>query len=115
MKITVSGAFSDRKISTLTVGGNKMVKGVNKTVIEVNNTGSKIFEKIVFYVTPQYGGLSPERLQKAAGDFTFRFDEKGTYAPLRRRCRAKRLRKVFLLAAGLLLAAGIIAALRILL
>lgn len=114
MKITVSGAFSDRRISTLTVGGNKMVKGVNKTIIEVNNTGSKIFEKIVFYVTPQYGGLSPERLQKAAGDFTFRFDEKGTYAPLRRRCRAKRRRKI-LLAAGLLLAAGIIAALRILL
>ena len=35
-----------------------MVKGVNKTVIEVNNTGSKIFEKIVFYVSPQYGNLN---------------------------------------------------------
>ena len=35
-----------------------MVKGVNKTIIEVNNTGSKFFEKIVFYVTPQYGNLS---------------------------------------------------------
>ena len=27
-----------------------MVKGVNKRVIEVNNTGNKFFEKIVFYV-----------------------------------------------------------------
>ena len=29
-----------------------MVKGVNKTVIEVNNTGSKVFDRIVFYVSP---------------------------------------------------------------
>ena len=35
-----------------------MVKGVSKTVIVVNNTGSKLFEKIVFYVTPEYGTLS---------------------------------------------------------
>lgn len=91
-----------------------MVKGVNKTVIEVNNTGSKIFEKIVFYVTPQYGSMSPERLQKAAGDFAFRFDEKGTYAPLRRRCRRNK-RKRMLIAAGMLLAAAVTVALFILL
>jgi large subunit ribosomal protein L7A len=42
-----------------------MVKGVSKTIIEVNNTGSKYFEKIVFYVTPQYGNLSAKQLKKA--------------------------------------------------
>lgn len=85
-----------------------MVKGVNKTVIEVNNTGSKIFEKIVFYVTPQYGGLSPERLQKAAGSLSVHFDEIGTYAPLRRRRRKRRLRKGVI--AGGIIAAAVLTA-----
>lgn len=52
-----------------------MVKGVNKTVIEVNDTGSKLFEKIVFYVTPQYGTLSAKQLQRAAREFSFSFSE----------------------------------------
>lgn len=73
-----------------------MVKGVNKTVIEVNNTGSKIFEKIVFYVTPQYGNLSSKRLQKAASEFSFRFDESGTYTPLRTRCRKRKHKRLIL-------------------
>lgn len=85
-----------------------MVKGVNKTVIEVNNTGSKIFEKIVFYVTPQYGSLSPERLQRAAGEFSFRFDERGTYAPLRRRCRKRKIRRLLIAGAALLAAAAVV-------
>ena len=45
-----------------------MVKGVNRTVIEVNDTGSKVFEKIVFYVSPQYGNLSAKALKQAAGE-----------------------------------------------
>lgn len=52
-----------------------MVKGVNKTVIEVNDTGSKMFEKIVFYVTPQYGTLSAKQLRRAAREFSFSFCE----------------------------------------
>lgn len=72
-----------------------MVKGVNKTVIEVNNTGSKMFEKIVFYVTPQYGNVDPKKLQKAASEFSFRFDEKGTYRlPLREKCKKTRRKRV---------------------
>ena len=31
-----------------------MVKGVNKTVIEINETGSKYFERVVFFVSPEY-------------------------------------------------------------
>lgn len=51
-----------------------MVKGVSKTVIVVNNTGSKLFEKIVFYVTPEYGNLSAKQLKKAASSFSFHYD-----------------------------------------
>jgi hypothetical protein len=60
-----------------------MVKGVSKTVIVVNNTGSKLFEKIVFYVTPEYGNLNAKQLRKAASEFSFNYD----YSP------AKSLRK----------------------
>lgn len=69
-----------------------MVKGVNKTVIEVNNTGSKVFNRIVFYVSPDYGNLSTKQLSRAVSEFTFRFDErtgKG-YKTLRRRMIIKR-------------------------
>lgn len=65
-----------------------MVKGVSKTVIVVNNTGSKLFEKIVFYVTPEYGNLSAKQLKKAAGAFSFNYE----YSPkktLRKRYRRK--------------------------
>lgn len=69
-----------------------MVKGVNKTVIEVNDTGSKFFEKIVFYVTPEYGNLSTKQLLSATDDFTFRFAERADrgYASLRKRMRRRR-------------------------
>ena len=70
-----------------------MVKGVNKTVIEVNNTGSKIFDRIVFYVTAQYGNLSAKELMKATENFTFQFDKRSGrgYKKLRRRMMRKKI------------------------
>lgn len=70
-----------------------MVKGVNKTVIEVNNTGSKVFDRIVFYVTAQYGNLSAKELLKATESFTFQFDKRSGrgYKKLRRRMMRKRI------------------------
>jgi hypothetical protein len=74
-----------------------MVKGVNKTVIEVNNTGSKYFEKIVFYVTPQYGNLSAKQLKKAASNFSFNFDNSMNRRPLR---KIRKRRKITFFALG---------------
>lgn len=70
-----------------------MVKGVNKTVIEVNNTGSKVFDRIVFYVTAQYGNLSAKELLKATESFTFQFDKRSGrgYKRLRLRMLKKRI------------------------
>ncbi len=42
-----------------------MVKGVNKNIIEINNTGSEIFERIIFFISPEYGNLTADSLQKA--------------------------------------------------
>ncbi len=79
-----------------------MVKGVNKTIIEVNNTGSKYFEKIVFYVTPEYGNLSAKQLQKATGSYSFNFDDSIKRKPLR---QIKKQRKI--LKSGLFVSAGV--------
>lgn len=68
-----------------------MVKGVSKTVIEVNNTGSKLFEKIVFYVTPEYGNLSAKQLKKAASAFSFQYDANYNRKPLRHKYKRKKL------------------------
>ena len=68
-----------------------MVKGVNKTIIEVNNTGSRFFEKIVFYVTPEYGNLNARQLKNAATNFLFNFEDKKPARNLRKRIKYKRL------------------------
>lgn len=94
-----------------------MVKGVNKTVIEVNNTGSKIFEKIVFYVTPQYGNLTAKQLRRAAREFSFSFSGEGAgqKSSLRHRVKSKRRKRLLLSAALLASATGILVLLAVLL
>lgn len=69
-----------------------MVKGVNKTVIEVNNTGSKIFDRIVFYVSPSCGNLSTKNLNRAIKSFTFQLDERAGrgYKTIRQRRHIRR-------------------------
>ena len=70
-----------------------MVKGVSKTIIEVNNTGSKLFEKIVFYVTPEYGNLNAKQLKRAAANFSFNFDSGFQKGTLRKRVKRQKLIK----------------------
>ena len=66
-----------------------MVKGVSKTVIVVNDTGSKFFEKIVFYVTPEYGRLNAKQLKRAANDFALNFEGYQKNGTLRKRYKKK--------------------------
>lgn len=67
-----------------------MVKGVNKTVIEVNDTGSKVFEKIVFYVSPQYGNLNARALSRAANEISLGLECYPRKKSLRQRMKIKR-------------------------
>lgn len=85
-----------------------MVKGVSKTVIVVNDTGSKLFEKIVFYVTPEYGNLNAKQLKRAASSFSFNYDGFSPYKkPLRKRYKRKRL-LTFLSMVGILFVAVVL-------
>ena len=85
-----------------------MVKGVSKTIIEVNNTGSKLFEKIVFYVTPEYGNLNAKQLKRAAANFSFNYDSTFSKPTLRKRInRRKTIKTLLICFAGLLVIAGL--------
>lgn len=81
-----------------------MVKGVNKTVIEVNNTGSKIFDRIVFYVNPSCSDLSAKTLNLAIKNFTFDFDERAGRGYKSLRARMIRRRRIILISAVTFLA-----------
>lgn len=86
-----------------------MVKGVNKTVIEVNNTGSKVFDRIVFYVSPSCSNLSHKNLNRAIKNFTFDFDARAGrgYHSLRKRMLLRRRIIVGAVIAAVLLISGI--------
>jgi hypothetical protein len=43
-----------------------MLKGINKQILEVTNTDSPYFEKIIFFVRPQSQHMNEEQLQKEA-------------------------------------------------
>lgn len=43
-----------------------MIKGVNRQVLEVTNTDNPYFEKIIFFVKPEYGNEDRAKLKKEA-------------------------------------------------
>jgi hypothetical protein len=43
-----------------------MIKGINKQILEVTNTESPYFEKIIFFVRPQAQHMNDQLLQKEA-------------------------------------------------
>ncbi len=43
-----------------------MIKGVNKQVLEISETKNNFFEKAIFFVKPEYMGMSEGRLKEIA-------------------------------------------------
>ncbi len=43
-----------------------MIKGVNRQVVEVSETGSDYFERALFFVNPKYYGLTDGKLRERA-------------------------------------------------
>ena len=44
-----------------------MIKGINRQVVEVKDTGNDCFEKILFFVKPEYAGMSEVKIRERAG------------------------------------------------
>lgn len=89
-----------------------MVKGVNKTVIEINDTGSNIFEKVVLFVTPKYSNLSTKRLKIEAKRVVNGFSDAGKVPTVRQKYRRRRI--LCFIAAGITMAAVAVTAFLIL-
>lgn len=45
-----------------------MVKGVNKSVIEITDTGNRYFSKVILFVSPEYVNKNSRRLSSEAGE-----------------------------------------------
>jgi hypothetical protein len=43
-----------------------MIKGVNRQVVEVRETGCDYFERIIFFVKPEYASISEGKIRERA-------------------------------------------------
>lgn len=78
-----------------------MIKGVNKQVLEIHETQNSFFEKAIFFVKPEYSGMSEGRLRESAKK---EFDE-ACSPPVQKRFR--QLNKKTLLALGVCFFIGV--------
>ena len=46
-----------------------MIRGVNRQIIEINDTNNKIFERAVLYVRPEYQNINFGKLEKSANNY----------------------------------------------
>lgn len=77
-----------------------MVKGINRQVLELNDTGSRYFEKAFFFVKPEYSRESESVLRQSA----LRAVNDGLGVPKSRR---QKLKSKVALFAELLVSAGV--------
>lgn len=52
-----------------------MIKGVNHQVVEVSETDCDYFERILFFVKPEYAGVSEGKIRERAGIIAGRTDK----------------------------------------
>lgn len=45
-----------------------MLRGVNRSIIEINETGNRYFEKVIIFVKPEFNSLPQSRLEKEADE-----------------------------------------------
>lgn len=79
-------------------GARVMLKGVNKQIIEINDTGSDCFEKVLFFVKPEYLPISQNRLEISAQNYIDTLLRPGVQAGggyLRRRQKKKKVKFCF--------------------
>ncbi len=74
-----------------------MVKGVNKTVIEINDTGNKYFERVVFFVNPDYAFMSQNKLENKAFEYVNATTEYNNFKSIKKKKRTKIRKKLFYL------------------
>lgn len=59
-----------------------MIKGVNRQMVEVKETGSEYFERILFIVKPEYANMQEHKLREQVDAIT---NSAGSPPPTRRK------------------------------
>ena len=89
--------------------GGKMLRGTNRSIIEISETENKYFEKILIFVKPEFGNLPPETLTKEAnrmvGGLSFSPMGLGRNTTARHRAAMKKRRNLLIVGGLTLLAA----------
>lgn len=74
-----------------------MIKGINRQVVEVKDTGNECFEKILFFIKPEYAGLSEGKIRERAG-----LVANGAATPPPTKLKRNRLNEVLKITVGVL-------------
>ena len=75
-----------------------MIKGINHSIIEVNNTGNEYYERAILIIKPEYASVQHDILEKEARKI---LSEMGAPSSLKKnKCKAKKI-ALFILAAVL--------------
>lgn len=82
-----------------------MVKGVNKTIIEINNTESEYFDRILLFVKASHSG-DTVKLDREIAKISRTLTNETLRIPLRK-SEQKRKKKLLLFAAGAVLAVAL--------
>lgn len=87
-----------------------MLRGTNRSIIEINETENRYFEKALLFVKPEYINLSPERLNREAlrmiGALSFSPMGLGRQVTARKRAAEKRRRKILIISGCIFLLAA---------
>ena len=87
-----------------------MVKGTSRTVIEINDTGNKMIERIVLFVKPEYGNFNVAKLKKEANIISDSFiEEKVRSNLIRHKYIVKRRKTLICIVSALVIAAIVLA------
>lgn len=72
-----------------------MVKGVNKTIIEITNTGNKFFNRVILFVSPEYVDKSDKKLTDEAQTIIKRLETSESQSLRKAVMRERKRRKIF--------------------
>lgn len=67
-----------------------MIKGLNRQIIEVSETGNFYFEKVLLFVRPQMGNLEDHYLKKEATKLVKKLGQPPKLGPLQKRRRKRK-------------------------
>lgn len=85
-----------------------MIRGVNRQVVEVNQPENAYFERVLFFVKPEYYGVS-EKTLKAGADSLIK--KSGERPPKNRRNKKEKIKAAIRMAAAAISGAAITAVL----